>query len=95
MAIAKMHTMLCPRAPTISSTAMAMCGQGGPPAHPAEGFVMGTSRDRECGLGFAVLEGPRLDEACSAYSRGARVRTCSGAQRQCTAAAMQHNEWDC
>jgi hypothetical protein len=32
IAMAKMHRMLCPLAPTISSTTTAMCGQGGPPA---------------------------------------------------------------
>ena len=37
MAIAKMHSMLCPRAPTISNTTIAMCGHGGPPAQSASG----------------------------------------------------------
>ena len=39
MAMAKMHTMLCPRAPTMSNTTMAMWGHGGPPAQSAEGCV--------------------------------------------------------
>ena len=34
MAMAKTHRTLCPRAPTISSTTIAMCGHGGPPAAP-------------------------------------------------------------
>lgn len=39
MAMAKMHTMLCPRAPTMSSTTIAMWGHGGPPAQSADGHV--------------------------------------------------------